>query len=255
MSSSTFESEFDWDNFCQYIICKNRYILKNKWSKFVSTILDTALARQEVIYDSDCFFRARIDKKKQLVAEKYNKQGELEGYKLQPFSEKEIGMPPSEKATAGRVNPKGISCLYLSSCRETALLEARSWIAQTIMIAEFEILNKLKCINVASEQRDYDFYIETPPEVCEQRVWASINNSFSQPLALGDSELQYIPTQYLAELFKEEGYDGIIYKSSLHRSGFNIALFDQSNVRMTGSKIVEITELNVDYREVSELTG
>ncbi|MCW5203196.1 RES family NAD+ phosphorylase, partial [Desulfobulbus sp. US4] len=91
---------------------------------------------------------------------------------------------------------------------------------------------------------------------CEQRVWAAINNSFSKPLALGNKKFQYIPTQYLAEILKEQGgYDGIIYKSSLHSHGYNIALFDQEKARLIDSKIVEITTLDLGYREVSEPYG
>lgn len=140
--------------------------------------------------------------------------------------------------------------MYLSSRLKTALLEVRPWIAQEVMVGEFKILNNLKCINVSNDKRDYSFYIETPPDVCEQQVWADINASFSRPISPGDEQLLYIPTQYLAELLKNEGYDGIIYKSSLDNDGYNIVLFDQSNVKLIDSKIVKITSLTQEHDEI-----
>ncbi|MCW5204896.1 hypothetical protein VU02_03095 [Desulfobulbus sp. N2] len=115
MSGLTFETEFDWDDFCRYLTYENRHVLTEKWLRFVSVILATAVERQEVIDIGKTFFRARIGKENQLVVESHDEQGCFNGYKLQPFSEEKIGAPPPGMAGAGRLNPEGISYLYLSN--------------------------------------------------------------------------------------------------------------------------------------------
>ena len=62
----------------------------------------------------------------------------------------------------------------------------------------------------------------------EQRVWADINSAFSEPVDSTDSTAEYAPTQILGEAFRSALFDGIMYKSSLGKSGINVALFDLS---------------------------
>lgn len=63
-------------------------------------------------------------------------------------------------------------------------------------------------------------------------VWGDINRAFSLPLDPGVEEKRYIPTQFIAELFKNRGYQGIAYKSSVREDGYNIVLFNPSNANL-----------------------
>lgn len=45
------------------------------------------------------------------------------------------------------------------------------------------------------------------------------------PVSADNPTTEYIPTQILAELFRKNGFDGVVYKSLLGE-GFNVALFD-----------------------------
>ena len=51
------------------------------------------------------------------------------------------------------------------------------------------------------------------PEVKEKAVWVEIDCAFSHPTTLSDDAADYVPTQILAELFRDTGYDGIVYRS------------------------------------------
>jgi len=64
------------------------------------------------------------------------------------------------------------------------------------------------------------------PEEMEQAVWADIDNAFARPVGPGDPHVGYVPTQIIAELFRDKDFDGIAYKSSLSENGYNVALFD-----------------------------
>lgn len=43
-----------------------------------------------------------------------------------------------------------------------------------------------------------------------------------------DSELDYLPTQYISDLAKFMGFDGICYSSTFDKEAYNLALFDQT---------------------------
>lgn len=70
------------------------------------------------------------------------------------------------------------------------------------------------------------FYIKEPsPKEREEAVWNDIDTAFSTPVTGSDDTADYVPTQIIAELFKDKGFDGLGYRSSLG-DGFNIVLFD-----------------------------
>ena len=60
-----------------------------------------------------------------------------------PLNRKDIGAPPPHKTSDGRINPRGISYLYLSDDIETALIEVRPWLKQEVTVGYFEITKNL----------------------------------------------------------------------------------------------------------------
>ncbi|WP_407935313.1 hypothetical protein [Alkalimonas mucilaginosa] len=53
-----------------------------------------------------------------------------------------------------------------------------------------------------------------------------------------------MPSQYLCELIKRAGYDGVVYKSAL-AGGFNAALFNQNAVNVRGVKRVTVGSVTI----------
>jgi RES domain len=137
--------------------------------------------------------------------------------------------PLPEKATDGRVSPRGIACLYLATLKETATLEVRPLIGSYVSVGEFMVLRDIHVVDCTLGMDILAGRIRkarTMPEDREKTVWLEINNAFSKPVERGDSSLDYVPTQILAETFKRRGFDGIAYKSSYGEEGLNVALFD-----------------------------
>jgi hypothetical protein len=58
--------------------------------------------------------------------------------------------------------------------------------------------------------------------------------------------LSYLPTQYLTELLKVNGYDGVIYKSSLNPSGYNLTLFDSNGARCGYRRVYRVEALKYE---------
>ena len=75
-----------------------------------------------------------------------------------------------------------------------------------------------------------------------------LGDELSRPVSTTDSELEYLPSQYICEFIKLENYDGILYKSSVNNPGFNLVLFEeQSKVNCIGTKLYQVNDVNFGY--------
>lgn len=250
MKPKAFKRPDEWSYFCSYIIKTNRYVLDKHWKEFIDTILFTAAKREIILKKGTTLVRARIGSH---YEEKEDPDGELK-IEYGPWHCEDIVAPPPDKAMDGRINPRGISYLYLSNDEETAILEVRSWIGQDVSVGYFEISSNLKCIDTSGDKLFPYFYLtkrqpKLTPEIIKKYVWSGINTSFSRPVSLGDEYTSYIPTQYLSECFKTAGYDGIIYKSAYTEKGYNVVLFNPENALLKGASVFQIESIKPLYKK------
>ena len=144
-------------------------------------------------------------------------------------------MKPLANCREGRINPKGIPCLYLAMDQETAMSEVRPWRGAVGTLAKFSTTRNLSLVDcttslsvtpdqLATMRRASGLLQVLTPEEREQSLWEVVNNAFSEPITLTDTSADYAPTQVLAEMFRSKGFDGIKFKSSLG-TGINVALF------------------------------
>ena len=69
--------------------------------------------------------------------------------------------------------------------------------------------------------------------------------------AFYDSELDYIPTQFICEFIKIfTNVQGIKFRSSLHNTGSNLVLFNQETMKCRSVKKVQISKVNIKAREI-----
>lgn len=71
---------------------------------------------------------------------------------------------------------------------------------------------------------------------------------FSKPYSPHESERSYIPTQYLAEYIKNNGFDGVQYLSSLNSEGINICIFIPEKINVEYKKEVIVMKSIIEYR-------
>lgn len=136
--------------------------------------------------------------------------------------------PPPEFAIAGRANPKGISYTYLCEDELTPIYEVRPTINQIVSIAKFKTTKKLKIYDLSAYKTDEN---EILP------LFETISKKFSLPYN-GKPE-EYIPTQYITELIRTMGFDGIKFNSSLKENGKNVVLFN-NDYKVLSSKLVQL---------------
>jgi RES domain len=163
--------------------------------------------------------------------------------------------PLRNSAHEGRVNPRGIPCLYAASNKETAVAEVRPWLGALVSVAQLGLARELRVVNCCDDNdKQFELYLEEPaPEDREKAVWRAIGRAFSEPVSSDPGIAEYVATQVLAEHFRKLGYDGVVYKSRLG-TGLNFALFDLdvlevADVRLYPVKAVryEIGELRNSY--------
>jgi hypothetical protein len=160
--------------------------------------------------------------------------------------------PIPDKATDGRANPRGIPCLYLATKKDTAVLEVRPLIGSYVSVAQFEVIRELQLVDCSGEQMDkLDRWLReswTPQDI-EKAIWSDINEVFSEPIERGDSSVDYVPTQILAEAFKRHGFGGIAYKSSYGEDGFNVALFNINDADLINCGLYRIKDVSVEMTQ------
>lgn len=218
--------ELTWKEFSNSIKYNNRFH-SNKFNPDVfASFLSTAVT---VCPEGTHFFRARIAQ---------NSDG---------FSADDMYGPPKEKRCAGRVNPEDIGVLYLSSDEKTVLNETRVNAYDYVTIGTFRTKQKIRIVNLSNIAKISPFMYTGDLErfAANRKVFQEIALEIAKPLRRSDSILEYLPTQFISEFVKSQGYDGVAYESTLRRDGYNLALFNEKLAECIDVKTVEVT--NIKY--------
>ena len=78
-----------------------------------------------------------------------------------------------------------------------------------------------------------------------------ISKDLSKPMRRYDSELDYIPTQFICEFIRVFiDVDGIKFKSSLHKFGNNLVIFDQHIMGCTDVKRVQVSAVDIHFENL-----
>jgi len=166
-----------------------------------------------------------------------------------PFSSDKMGVPPQMLSTEGRANPKGIPYLYLPKEIKTTLYEVRGSYLDFISIGTFRLKpgEVLNILDLSINKRTSPFYSEDIKTFTKQLLLANqISEDLSKPLHRYDSELEYIPTQFICEYARYNlNADGVQYKSSLHQGGINIVIFNYDKLECTGVELNQISEIKL----------
>ena len=159
--------------------------------------------------------------------------------------------PLPTRATEGRANPKGIPALYLTTHKKTAMSEVRPGLGSFVSCAHFTTTRDLKIIDF-SVHHDSGFVLHfSEPDASkrEKRFGGrSTGRSLSPQRAEGDTA-DYVPTQVIAELFRNEGYDGLAYKSAFGKKGYNVVLFNLADAEPTYCNLFEVKSLKFGFEQ------
>ena len=161
----------------------------------------------------------------------------------------EMSCPPREKTVAGRANPQGIPYLYLCNEIDTTLYETRVSYLDIVSIGVFRIedINEIKIVDFTLSQSPFSNEIANMVDFVKGKLLRQrISRDLSKPIRRFDSELEYVPTQFICEFIRYiTGAQGIQFNSSLHRGGVNIVLFSNDNIQCVEEQIHQVIEIGI----------
>jgi hypothetical protein len=236
-----FKSWRSYSNFASSIKHSNRYFYPDDVKDFLDTLLETSKSRIETLPKGAAYWRSQRGHGWRLENEEV---GEVPA----PYPPERMSPLPS-RAKEGRANPKGISYLYLATTEKTAVAEARPWVGSRLSVGQFNLQKDQRIVNCTSDKEGTTFYFSEPsPRKREEAVWKNIDLAFSRPVTLSDDSVDYVPTQIIAEFFRDNGLDGLGYRSSLG-DGYNIVLFEIDAAEIFNCYLYKIDRINFEYSD------
>jgi hypothetical protein len=222
-----FETGFDFANYVEDVRRGFRYVHSDHVHRFLANLTESTLDRAKAMPFRSQVWRA------QLGCDTVTIEEQLADFDLQyphDIAYSATRMKPHPNAAhEGRVNPKGIPCLYAATDRETAMAEVRPWLHAKISVGQFVTARELKLVDCS---RYHDRRLNpaalsksATTDVLTEAAWTMVDQAFSKPVTDDSLTAEYVPTQIIAEAFRRQGFDGLMYKSRLG-DGFNLALFD-----------------------------
>jgi len=240
-----FKSWWDFETFSKSVKRSARFIHDRKVITFLNTLLVTSTNRHRTVSEGKFVWRAQLGNSTQ-----EREQDEVVWDESVPYPPSRM-KPLPYAAEEGRVNPKGIPCLYVANDKETAMSEVRPWIGSNVSVGQLRTTRNLTLIDFSVGYKSkLDFFFEEPsPEEREKSIWAQVDRAFSRPITSDPSTAEYVPTQVISEFFKKKGFDGVVYKSQLG-PGFNLALFDLSAADLVNCALYPVTSISFTFGEL-----
>jgi hypothetical protein len=172
-----FESPYDYGTFAEYVRSQARHLLDSKNTRFLKAIIKTSAKRVRTIKKGELLWRAQLghDWKVETI------HGGVKVQVAIAYTTKRM-TPFPDRAMEGRVNAKGIPCLYLSTERETAMSEVRPRIGSYLTVAQVRILKDLRVVDCSADEAGWQYGVWSNPRKWEKAVWSGINRAFSEPL-------------------------------------------------------------------------
>jgi hypothetical protein len=168
----------------------------------------------------------------------------------------ELGSPPSNVATAGRMNAQGIAVFYGADTPDTAIAEVRPPVGSEVVVSRFDILEKLNLLDLTALQdlrpKGSLFDPIFSDTLRKAKFLKNLSNQMAKPVMPDAQNQQYLITQAIADFLSFHTslqLDGIIYPSvQIERSGVNIMLFNKSS-RVKQEKHGDNIKLSAQVRE------
>lgn len=240
--NSSFQSWRSFWNFQREVLRDRRFVRSAEADAFLQCVSLTCEARKKRLKSGTVLWRAQRGHAWREIEEIADS--------IPCALPKDRMKPLVDRAREGRVNPKGIPCLYLATRADTAMSEVRPWIGSYVSLAQFRVTRDLMVIDCSLSADRIWLHLEEPsPSRREETVWAHIDRAFSEPAEGDDDRAEYAATQILAELFRSLGCDGVVYRSALDKEGLNVALFDLSSARLLNCSLNQARAAKFEFAE------
>jgi hypothetical protein len=247
-----FEPTSNYSSFKKTVREQLRYVYDTRTNRFLNAIRETSDKRRILRPAGTVLWRAQRGCVKLPRKHPIPQWDDDFNYLFTPYDETRM-FPLADRTREGRVNPKGIPCLYLATDKETAMSEVRPWKYSRISVASFVTAKDMFIVDCTfpTQRATPPVRFPTEQELMESYCWLQIASAFSEPVSATDDIADYAPTQVLADLFRLNGIDGILYKSELGE-GNNVALFDIHSARVKDRFLYMVDSIQFAFHELPE---
>ena len=248
-SKPEFGSWLRYADYARWVKEERRYVWTKGVGAFLETVRRTSAARERLIAEEQPFYRAQVG----VIREKNLLADDTTGGAV-PFDAARM-KPLPDRAKEGRANPARIPVLYMACDVDTAISEMRAGQGESISVAEFRVSTDLRALDLRMPEGGS---LPRPTkealndrEFKEEMVWRQIDSAFSRTVRNTDETAEYVPTQILAELFRDGGFQALLYGSQFG-SGTNVVLFDTDDARVVSVRAYEVRRVWTDSQPIGE---
>lgn len=229
------------------VLNKNKRKNKNdqvKLEKFKVEIQKAYRSCEDVVDKGKVLYKSRIYDE----SDKYEKVKNIDlSKKFRAYLAKDSFVNPN--APENRMNKAGTKCLYLSSDIPTSIIEVGASNNDSISVSEVICKEDLYIINLSK----YWGYGDTREE---SLFSLQIQNSAN----LDDKESKYLFPQYIADICRKMGYDGIAYASKYvdmnvpneKHMGINYAIFNYDKCEVISTDFYQVSDRSFVLRRLSD---
>ena len=252
-SSPTFKSHRDYYHFRREVVTTRRYIGSPETAAFLQAVAATCHVRERILEPGKGLMRAQVAHGLRPIYQTLDDGEDIHIDDVECSAARSRMVPLRDRASDGRVNPRGIPCLYMATNDATAISEVRPAIGAYVTVAVMKCLRELKLIDCSVLSNKNFFYFKEPerPKI-EEAVWSDIDKAFSAPVDRSDDAAEYAPTQILAELFRSLGYSGVAYKSAFGEDGYNVAIFNIDDFEVGRCQLFKIKDIAHKYEPLPD---
>lgn len=249
-SSEGYEDISMWEKFCEMVKYQRRYthFYKFETEEDIKDVSDDPYYRINKLVD---YWLSNFDNFIEKGTSVYRARIKKPTWEI---CHKELTAPPNKKSSNNRMSPKGISFFYGSNDAKTAISEVRPEINDIVVVCEFEVIEGLTVMDFTEnferpvsifDENNYDFYYEE----FIRPFFTYFSKEIAKPIKASDTDMEYLPTQVFCEFLRyyylrksphipvlggaeisEKYISGIVFKSSLNKSGTNYTFFRGSTI-------------------------
>ena len=115
----------------------------------------------------------------------------------------QLSPPPSDKATAGRMNAEGIPVFYGALEEQTCVAEVRAPVGSFVILGKFDLLQPVRILDLLALSNAYSDVSQFDPDYIEQRsreaFLAELVGEMGRPVLPHEEAREYIATQVVSE--------------------------------------------------------
>ncbi|MBD3587608.1 RES family NAD+ phosphorylase [Salinimonas sp. HHU 13199] len=145
----------------------------------------------------------------------------------------DLDKPPASVACDGRANPVGISYLYCSDDKATAVTEVRPSTGSIVHIAQLITKRSIKLLDLTCPRKKFSAFqfSDTDSKLALELIvlLERLSEELSIPIA-ESRHLNYLPTQFFSEFIKSQDvFEGLVFSSSFTNKK-NLVFFSEESL-------------------------